>query len=137
MYHHLRTLPHTIFGPAPVFVVCGCLDEAEGGEDQQSDHCMCFQFPSSPLLSSPLLSPPLLFPISPPFLFPLPLSCPLSINLPSRLSICQAGALATEADAKMPVIPKKPTPSILYDISRFNVLYVRARTQTKTAQGNV
>lgn len=31
MYHHLRTQPHTISGPSPVFVVCGCLDEAEGG----------------------------------------------------------------------------------------------------------
>lgn len=70
MYHHLRTLPHTSFGPAPVFVVCGCLDEAEGGGDQQSDHCMCFQFPSSPLLSS---SPSLLRSSS---LFPSPVLCP-------------------------------------------------------------
>ena len=31
MYHHLRTQPHTIFGPSPFFVVCGCLDEAKGG----------------------------------------------------------------------------------------------------------
>lgn len=60
----------------PVFVVCGCLDEA-GGEDQQSDHCICFQFPLTDL-PSPL---GLLMPSSPLSLSVFPSPCPPNCRL--------------------------------------------------------
>lgn len=55
MYHHLRTQPHTISGPSPVFVVCGCLDEAERGKTGSQTTAYVS---NSPLQTFPLLSWP-------------------------------------------------------------------------------
>ena len=140
MYHHLRTQPHTISGPSPVFVVCGCLDEAEGGRPAVRPLHM-FPIPpyrpslssfgllvlssssprpllSSPLLSSPLLSTPLLCVCLPPcppncpldFLFVDPLAC-LSVAWQPAKTILQS----------VPITPWETTSIILY--------YMAARSQ--------
>lgn len=117
MYHHFITQPHTSSGPSPVFVVCDCLNEVEG-EDQQSDHCICFQsfLPDlpSPLLASscpPILSSPLLCVC---LFFPCPPNCPLDF-LFVYLSACLSVAWqpAKTILQPMPITPWETTSNIL------------------------
>lgn len=122
MYHHLRTQPHTIFGPSPVFVVCGCLDEAEGGRPAVRPQHM-FSIPplqTSPLLFWPTLGLPSLL-SSPPVRLafcPGPSNCPLDflfVYLQACLSV--AWHPAKTILQSMPITPWETTSNILYYIA--------------------
>lgn len=119
--HHLCTQPHTISGPSPVFVLCGCLGEAQGGRPAIRPLHMLpisiFADLLSPLLASSCS------PISP--LLSVCISLSMSTKLPVRLSISPS--------VDLPVWVEAVRATFYLRISVHISCYVAARSQTSNA----
>lgn len=115
MYHHLRSLPHTTSGPSPVFVVCGCLDEAEGGRPAVRPLHMFPIPPCRPSLSSFGLLLPSHLSSSP--LLSVCLPCPPNRPLDS-LFVCMCRPVAWQQAETIlqstPITPWETTSNILH-----------------------
>lgn len=122
MYHHLGTQPHTLSGPSPVFVVCGCLDEAEGGRPAVRPLHM-FPIPPSADLPSPLLASacPTIAPFLSSvcvFLSPCPPNCPLDFLFVYLLACLPvAWQSAKTILQSVPITPWETTSNIVFHIA--------------------